>query len=90
LAADALPSFTFITPDTCHDGHDDPCSNGSPGGLVSADLWLSQEVPALIAYLRSHNGLLIINFDEGNPATTGQELCRTCVFGGAAGEPAPY
>src|SRR5258706_2074466 len=51
LAADALPSFSFITPDTCHDGHDDPCSNGSPGGLVSADAWLEAEMPALIGYL---------------------------------------
>jgi hypothetical protein len=85
LAAEALPNFVFITPDTCHDGHDDPCSNGSPGGLVSADAWLEAEVPALLAYLRSHNGLLIINFDEGNPATTGQELCTACAFGGAGG-----
>src|SRR5262249_13045065 len=85
LADDALPAFSFITPDTCHDGHDDPCSNGSPGGLVSADLWLQQEVPALLAYLRSHNGLLIITFDEGNPATTGQAVCMTCAGGGAGG-----
>jgi formylglycine-generating enzyme required for sulfatase activity len=85
LANDTLENFVFITPDTCHDGHDDPCSNGSAGGLVSADLWLSQEIPALIAYLRSHNGLLIITFDEGNPAASGQELCTTCAGGGAGG-----
>jgi len=85
LAADALPNFSFITPDTCHDGHDDPCSNGSPGGLVSADAWLAAEVPPLLAYLRAHNGLLIINFDEGNPATSGQELCTACAGGGLGG-----
>jgi hypothetical protein len=85
LAADALENFAFITPDTCHDGHDDPCSNGSPGGLVSADLWLSQELPALIDYMRSHNGLLIIIFDEGNPASSGQELCAACAGGGVGG-----
>jgi formylglycine-generating enzyme required for sulfatase activity len=85
LAANALPAFSFITPDTCHDGHDNPCSNGSPGGLVSADAWLAAEVPALLAYLRSHNGLLIINFDEGNPANAGQETCTACAGAGAGG-----
>jgi hypothetical protein len=85
LATDTLENFVFVTPDTCHDGHDNPCSNGSPGGLVSADLWLSQEMPALIEYLRSHNGLLIINFDEGNPASSGQELCNTCAGQGLGG-----
>jgi len=85
LANNTLPAFSFISPDTCHDGHDDPCSNGSPGGLVSADLWLSQEMPALLAYLRGHNGLLIIIFDEGNPATSGQELCNTCAGQGLGG-----
>ncbi len=65
LANDALPAFSFITPDTCHDGHDNPCSNGQPGGLVSADAWLHANVPPLLSYLTSHNGLLIITFDEG-------------------------
>jgi phospholipase C len=64
LASGTLPSFSFITPDTCHDGHDAPCANGAPGGLTSADAWLQQEVPPLLAYLRAHNGLLIITFDE--------------------------
>src|SRR5579884_3671729 len=39
------PNYVFITPDTCHDGHDAPCTTdtGDPGaaqgGLVSADAW---------------------------------------------------
>ena len=91
LTSDSLPAFSFITPDTCHDGHDDPCSNGAPGGLVSADRWLSENVPALLAYLDSHNGLLIINFDEaelglasGTPALT-DYVCLTCVSLGLGG-----
>jgi hypothetical protein len=35
-------NFNFITPDLCHDGHDEPCTNGEPGGLVSADAWLRE------------------------------------------------
>ncbi|HEV3231108.1 MAG TPA: alkaline phosphatase family protein [Candidatus Dormibacteraeota bacterium] len=81
LAANRLPAFSFITPDTCHDGHDTPCSGGGPGGLTSADLWLTQEAPALLAYLTAHNGLLIITFDEGsNTDTSG------CCTGGAGGQ----
>jgi hypothetical protein len=94
LAAGALPAFSFITPDTCHDGHDDPCSNHKPGGLVSADAWLSANLPPLLTYLGQHNGLLIINFDEGGfgaPSPTSSPtdyLCPTCVslgFGGRTG-----
>jgi hypothetical protein len=91
LATDSLPAFSFITPDTCHDGHDDPCSNGTPGGLVSADRWLSENVPALLAYLYAHNGLLIINFDEAElsaPSLTSDltdYLCATCASLGLGG-----
>ena len=91
LAADTLPAFSFITPDTCHDGHDATCSDGSPGGLVGADAWLSINLPPLLTYLQSHNGLLIINFDEGAvaaPSPTAppaDSACSTCVSGGLGG-----
>ncbi len=84
LAAGALPSFSFITPDTCHDGHDSPCSNGAPGGLISADAWLASEVPDLLSYMTSHNGLLIITFDE-NGFTDLQGI--GCCTGGPVGLP---
>ncbi|MCU1460954.1 MAG: phosphoesterase [Acidimicrobiales bacterium] len=83
VAHNALPQFAFITPDTCHDGHDNPCSNGKPGGLVSADAWLSANVPALLDYLMHHNGLLVINFDEGAADTN--DVCPTCASGGLGG-----
>jgi hypothetical protein len=83
LASDTLPKFSFITPDTCHDGHDNPCSDGQPGGLVSADLWLSQEVPALLNYLNAHNGLLIITLDENGFSDTSE--FPGCCSGGLTG-----
>ena len=64
IAANSLPAFSFITPDTCHDGHDSPCSDGSVGGLKGADDWLRQEAPALIDYMKTHNGIVLITFDE--------------------------
>src|SRR5947208_3604941 len=32
LRLDALPAFSFITPDTCNDGHDNPCAGRNVGG----------------------------------------------------------
>src|SRR6202023_3897876 len=82
LAGDSLPAFSFITPDTCDDGHDNPCADGSAGGLARADLWLSQNVPALLAYLQAHNGLLLITFDEADTTDT-----SGCCTGGPGGGP---
>jgi hypothetical protein len=72
LAADlksarTTPNLAFITPNLCNDGHDEPCKDGQPGGLVSADLFLRKWVPLILAspaYQR--DGLLIITFDEGD------------------------
>ena len=86
IAANNLPAFSFITPDTCNDGHDDPCKDGaghtSPGGLVSADAWLHGpgNVAGLIRYLKSHRGLLILTFDEGSSSDLGG-----CCAGGPLG-----
>jgi hypothetical protein len=63
---ETTPNFVFITPNLCDDGHDAPCKNGQPGGLVSADAFLQKWIPliqASKAYQR--DGLIVINFDEG-------------------------
>jgi phosphatidylinositol-3-phosphatase len=86
LADNALPQFSFITPDTCHDGHDAPCSDGSPGGLTGMDNWLAANVQPLLDYLFAHNGLLVITFDESNPSSPPKTLCQTCAGGGAGGQ----
>ena len=80
LAANTLPAYSFITPDTCHDGHDTPCSGGGPGGLASADLFLRANLAPLLAYLRTHDGVLFVTFDEGTPSDT-----SGCCTGGPAG-----
>ena len=84
LAGNRLPSYSFITPDTCNDGHDNPsCSGGRPGGLTAADAFLAAHVPALLTWLRAHNGVLIITFDEGGANDTAG--CCTGGPGGTAG-----
>ena len=84
LAANQLPRYSFITPDTCHDGHDTPCSGGGPGGVKSIDAWLKTEAPPLLAYLGSHRGLLIITTDEGAQSDT-RNCCNPGTFGGVVG-----
>ncbi|MCU1601901.1 MAG: phosphoesterase [Frankiales bacterium] len=94
LGADALPAFSFITPDTCHDGHDSPCAGSTTGGLAAADAWLQTELPPLLSYLASHNGLLVINFDEGSTPGAGavasptDYVCPTCASLGLGGRTA--
>ena len=62
----STPNYAFITPSLCHDGHDKPCRNGEPGGLVSADAFLREWVPKIIdAPAFKQDGLLVITFDEG-------------------------
>jgi hypothetical protein len=65
------PNFVFITPNLCNDGHDAPCVNGQPGGLVSADAFLTKWIPLIMASpAYKEDGLIVINFDESGPTIT--------------------
>ncbi len=65
LANSRTANLSFITPNLCHDGHDEPCVNGEPGGLVSADAWLRKWVPQIIkSQAFKRDGLLLVTFDE--------------------------
>jgi phosphatidylinositol-3-phosphatase len=72
-------NYSFITPNLCHDGHDEPCVNGEPGGLVSADEWLQVWIPRIIrspAFRR--DGLLIVTFDEAEAGPGGGADASAC------------
>jgi hypothetical protein len=61
------PNLSYITPNLCNDGHDAPCANGQPGGLVQADNFLRTIVPEIMsspAYRA--DGMLVITFDEAD------------------------
>src|SRR3954453_5080175 len=45
--ASGAPNYSFITPDLCSDGHDEPCIDKRPGGLVSADDFLKTWIPQI-------------------------------------------
>ena len=66
LDVTSTPNYVFITPNLCHDGHDAPCRNGEPGGLVSADTFLRNWIPKILqSPAFRQDGLLVITFDEG-------------------------
>ena len=74
LAAEATtPNYAFITPDLCNDGHDEPCADGQPGGMVQANTFLQGLVPQILASPAYRDrGLLIVTFDEaeGEPGAS--------------------
>ena len=76
-SASTTANFNFITPSLCDDGHDAPCVDGRPGGLVSADAFLQKWIPIITASpAYKADGLIIINFDESTygsvvPSSTG-------------------
>ena len=69
-------SLSYITPNLCDDGHDSPCANGKPGGLVSADAWLKTWVPRILASPAfKKDGLLVVTFDESDSPQSDATAC---------------
>jgi hypothetical protein len=65
------PDYVFVTPNLCHDAHDEPCVNGEPGGMVSADRFLQRWIPQIQASAAyREGGLIVITFDEAETHDT--------------------
>jgi phospholipase C len=87
-SSSTTPSLAFITPDLCEDGHDSPCVDGRPGGLVSADAWLKQWVPKILGSAAfKQDGILIITFDESDGPQSDSSAC--CGEGPGPNTPLP-
>ena len=87
-SADSTPDFVFITPGLCHDGHDSPCVDGQPGGLVSANAFLQQWVPLILdSPAFRQDGVLIVTFDESNGPQSDSSACCGEVAGPNARHP---
>jgi hypothetical protein len=79
-------NYSFITPNLCNDGHDAPCANGQPGGLISADAFLKAWVPRITGTPGfRQDGLLMVIFDEA--ATSDTSSCCGEIPG--PGSPSP-
>lgn len=69
-------NLSYIVPDLCSDGHDEPCVDGRPGGLVSINRWMRHWVPRILrspAFRR--NGVLIITSDESDGPQSDASAC---------------
>ena len=74
LAANTLPSFSFIQVNNQHNGHDCPVKGTSctdTSKMVATDNWLLSHVPNILNDPEfQQNGLLVIWFDEAQDSDT--------------------
>lgn len=77
--AGTYPTVAFIVPDTLDDMHD--------GTIAQGDAWCANNLPAIIAYDLTHNGLLILTWDE-NDRTPGNHIVT--IFVGPMVQPGRY
>ena len=65
LAADAVASYNFLTPNQCNDMHGQSgCPNSNT--IRAGDDWLAANLPPLISYVNAHAGVIFLAFDEGS------------------------
>jgi len=82
--AASTPSLSYIIPDRCHDGSEEPCAPGQPAGLVAADGFLAKVVPQIEsspAY--KAGGLIAITFDQApqsGPTADTSGCCNTPAY----------
>ncbi|HLI61533.1 MAG TPA: alkaline phosphatase family protein [Solirubrobacteraceae bacterium] len=89
-AARTTPAFSFITPNLCADGHDQPCVNerGGPTALSDVDAFLRAWVPRIMASPAYRaGGLIEITFDEADGLTPDASACCGEYPGPAAPSP---
>jgi hypothetical protein len=84
------PTFSFVTPNLCNDGHDYPCTNqpSGPSALADIDSFLETWVPKITSSPAfKQNGLLEITFDESDGAQSDASSC--CEETPGPGSPLP-
>ena len=84
-SAARTPNLSLISPNLCNDGHDSPCVDGRPGGLVGINGFLSTWVPRILASPAYRSGgLLAVLFDEAG-GTDASACCGEPPFPNAMG-----
>jgi hypothetical protein len=86
------PALSYIVPDRCHDGSEEPCAPTQPSGLGATESFLSSVVPEIEsspAY--KTGGMIAITFDQapqsGSDADT-SGCCMTSAFPNLPATPA--
>jgi hypothetical protein len=67
------PTLSIIVPNLCNDMHDCNTKTG--------DAWLKNNLPAILQYNQTHDGLLILTWDEAAPDTNGTNQIATLLIG---------
>jgi hypothetical protein len=72
-------NYSMITPNLCNDGHDATCPDGTTGGLTSANAWVQQWVPKILASpAYKKDGLLMVTFDEAEATGAAADASSCC------------
>ncbi len=75
IANNQLPNLAFVVPNNCHNSH----NSTTPGcGIVEADQWLSQNVPAMLSAV-GPNGVVVITYDEDDSNNEGNRILTAIV-----------
>ncbi len=78
--ASTAPTLSYIVPNACHDGSEQPCDKGQPAGLQTADDFLKTVVPQIQsspAY--KDNGLIAITFAQAPQTGPNADSSACCV-----------
>ncbi|MGC2035391.1 MAG: alkaline phosphatase family protein [Thermoplasmata archaeon] len=76
LSAGILDNYTWITPNSCDDGHGTNATGMCPTGPATntiADTWLSQFIPHVISSPLWNSTAVLILYDEGISGTYGDD-----------------
>ncbi len=84
LTNDSLPTFSWISPNLCHDMHWlQGCPTGLSQRVASGDQWISDLLGRLVSlpsYLAGRT-LILVTWDEGNgPSQTGVDCTSQAVY----------
>lgn len=78
--ASKTPSFSYLVPNSCHDGSDVPCASEQPGGLAGTEAFLQAVVPEITGSpaFKEEGGLIAITFDHSLQGTPEPDLSSCC------------
>ena len=81
------PKFGFITPNTCNDGHDNPCvglndAQNHTGGVVAMDAFLQHWMPLILNSPAYKDGsmLVVLTTDESEPDAIDPPSTSSCCY----------
>jgi hypothetical protein len=76
--AATTPAVSYIVPNRCHDGSDQPCAPGVPSGLAAADAFLRTIVPEIQRSPAYADGLIAITTDQAPQTGPGADSSSCC------------